>query len=145
MYIRQWKYTRKMNISEFVFPLILMFEKRTLKLLTYCSMSLSEFYRTFSYSGQIKTDKDVRDNPYADPVDFQTQYAVVQKNWETPAKSSKVANSSDTSNLLNNTDSSNTGNPSSPSETTNPKNSSSDEKTPGLTETSETISKPPNV
>lgn len=98
----------------------------------------------FLYSGQIKSDKDGRDNPYADPVDFQTQYAVVQKNWETPAKSSKDANSSYTSNLLNNTDSSNTANPSS-SETTNPKNSTSDEKTPGSSEISETISKPPNV
>lgn len=87
----------------------------------------------FLYSGQIKSDKDGRDNPYADPIDFQTHYAVVQKNWETPAKSSKDANSSDTSNLLNNTDSSNTGNPSS-SETTNPKYST--EKTPGSTETS---------
>lgn len=98
----------------------------------------------FLCSGQIKSDKDGRDNPYADPVDFQTQYAVVQKNWETPAKSSKDANTSDTSNLLNNTDSSNTANPSS-SETTNPQNSTSDKKTPGSTETSETISKPPNV
>lgn len=98
----------------------------------------------FLYSGQVKSDKDGRDNPYADPIDFQTHYAVVQKNWETPAKSSKDANSSDTSNLLNNTDSSNTGNPSS-SETTNPKYSTSDEKTPGSTETSQTITKPPNV
>lgn len=98
----------------------------------------------FNYSGQIKLDKDVRDNPYADPVDFQTQYAVVQKNWETPAKSSKDANSSDTANLLNNTDSSNTENPST-SETANTKNSTNDEKTPGSTETSETIPKPPNV
>lgn len=107
-------------------------------------MSLSEFYRTFSCSEQIKSDKDIRDNPYADPVDFQTQYAVVQKNWETPAKTSKDANSSDTSHLLNNTDSSNTGNPSS-SETANTKNSTNNEKTPGSTETSETIPKPPNV
>lgn len=99
----------------------------------------------FYYSGQIKLDKDVRDNPYADPVDFQTQYAVVQKTWETPAKSSKDTNSSDTSNLLNNTDSSNTGNPSSSTETTNLKNLSSDEKTSASTETSETIPKPPNV
>uniref|UniRef100_A0A8W8NL16 Ig-like domain-containing protein n=2 Tax=Magallana gigas TaxID=29159 RepID=A0A8W8NL16_MAGGI len=96
-------------------------------------------------NGQIKLDKDVRDNPYADPVDFQTQYAVVQKTWETPAKSSKDTNSSDTSNLLNNTDSSNTGNPSSSTETTNLKNLSSDEKTSASTETSETIPKPPNV
>nr|XP_034314842.1 cell adhesion molecule 3 isoform X2 [Crassostrea gigas] len=95
--------------------------------------------------GQIKLDKDGRDNPYADPVDFQTQYAVVQKTWETPAKSSKDTNSSDTSNLLNNTDSSNTGNPSSSTETTNLKNLSSDEKTSASTETSETIPKPPNV
>lgn len=95
--------------------------------------------------GQIKLDKDGRDNPYADPVDFQTQYAVVQKNWETPAKSSNDANSSNPSNLMNNTDSSNTGNSSIPSETTKPKNSSSDEKTPGSTETSETIPQPPNV
>lgn len=107
-------------------------------------MSLSEFYLTFSCSGQIKSDKDVRDNPYADPIDFQTQYAIVQKNWETPAKSSKDANSSDTSNLLNNTDSSNTENPST-SETANTKNSTNDGKTPGSTETSETIPKPPNV
>lgn len=98
----------------------------------------------FLYSGQIKSDKDGRDNPYADPVDFQTQYAVVQKNWETPAKTSKETNTSDTSNLLNNTDSSNTDDPSC-SETTNPKNSINDEKTPGSTETSETIPKPPNV
>lgn len=108
-------------------------------------MSLSEFYLTFSCSGQIKSDKDGRDNPYADPIDFQTQYAVVQKNWETPAKSSKDANSSDTSNLLNNTDSSITGNPSSSTETTNRKNLSIDEKTSASTETSETIPKPPNV
>eukprot|EP00105_Crassostrea_gigas_P026094 XP_011446899.1 PREDICTED: leucine-rich repeats and immunoglobulin-like domains protein 1 isoform X3 [Crassostrea gigas] len=94
---------------------------------------------------QIKSDKDGRDNPYADPVDFQTQYAVVQKNWETPAKSSKDANSSDTSNLLNNTDLSNTANQLNPPETTNPKNSSSDEKTSASTETSETIPNPPNV
>lgn len=107
-------------------------------------MYFTDFINIFSCSGQIKSDKDGRDNPYADPVDFQTQYAVVQKNWETPAKSSKDANSSDTSNLLNNTDSSSTGNPSS-SETTNPKNSTNDEKTPGSTETSETIPKPPNV
>lgn len=93
----------------------------------------------FIYSEQIKSEKDGRDNPYADPVDFQTQYAVVQKNWETPTKTSKDAKSSK---LLKNTDSSNTGNP---PETTNPKNSSSDEKTPGSTETSETIPKPPNV
>lgn len=99
----------------------------------------------FLYSGQIKSDKDGRDNPYADPVDFQTQYAVVQKNWETPAKSSNDKDSSNPSNLVNNTDSSNTGNPSSPSETTNPQNSTSNEKTPGSTETSETITKPPNV
>lgn len=108
-------------------------------------MSLSEFYLTFSCSGQIKSDKDVRDNPYADPIDFQTQYAVVQKNWETPAKSSKDANSSDTSNLLNNTDLSNSANQLNPPETTNPKNSSSDEKTSASTETSETIPNPPNV
>lgn len=94
-----------------------------------------------NYSGEIKSDKGGRDNPYADPVDFQTQYAVVQKNWETPIKSSADANSS---NLLNNTDSSNAGNPSSPSKT-NPKNSPIDEKTPGSTETSETSPKPPNV
>lgn len=86
-------------------------------------MNLHFFY----FSSPIKSD-----NPYADPVDFQTQYAVVQK-------------SSSNSNLINNTDSSNNGNPSSPSETTNPQNSSSDEKTPGSAETSETIPKPPNV
>lgn len=94
------------------------------------------------YSGQIKLDKDGRDNPYADPVDFQTQYAVVQKNWETPAKLSNHANSSNPSNLVDNTDSFNIE---SPPETTNPKNSSSNEKTSGSTETSETIPKPPNV
>lgn len=86
-------------------------------------MNLHFFY----FSSPIKSD-----NPYADPVDFQTQYAVVQK-------------SSSNSNLINNTDLSNSGNPSSPSETTNPQNSSSDEKTPGSAETSETIPKPPNV
>lgn len=88
------------------------------------------------YSGQIKSDKDGRDNPYADPVDFQTQYAVVQKNWETPAKSSNP------SNLLNTTDISDTE---SPSETTNLKNSSSNEKKLASTETSEAIPNPPNV
>lgn len=108
-------------------------------------MSFNDFLNNFPYSGQIKSDKDVRDNPYADPVDFQTQYAVVQKNWETPAKSSKDANLSNSSNLLTNTDSSNTTNPLSSPETTNPKNSTNDEKTPGSTETSETITKPPNV
>lgn len=105
----------------------------------------SFFFLHFPCSGQIKSDKDVRDNPYADPVDFQTQYTVVQKNWETTAKSSNDKDSSNPSNLMNNTDSSSTGNPSSPPETTNPKNSLSDENTPGLTETSETIPKPPNV
>lgn len=120
-------------------------EKRTLKLLTI----LRNVFQWVSFlhlscSGQIKSDKDLRDNPYADPVDFQTQYAIVQKNWETPAKSSKDANSSDSSNLINNTDSLNTGHLSS-SETTNPKNSTNDEKIPGSTETSETIPKPPNV
>lgn len=99
-------------------------------------MSFNDVLNNFPCSGQIKSDKDVRDNPYADPVDFQTQYAVVQKNWETPANSS---------NLLTNTDSSNTTNPLSSPETTNPKNSTNDEKTPGSTETSKTISKPPNV
>lgn len=94
------------------------------------------------YRGQIKLDKDGRDNPYADPVDFQTQYAVVQKNWETPVKSSNDANSSNPSNIANNTDSLNTE---SPPETINPKNSSSNEKSSASTETSETIPKPPNV
>lgn len=46
---------------------------------------------------------------------------------------------------MNDTDSLNTANPLSPPECTNPKNSTSDEKTPGSTETSETIPKPPNV
>lgn len=100
------------------------------------------FFIHIHYSGQIKSDKDGRDNPYADPVDFQTQYAVVQKNWETPAKSSKDAKSSNPSNLLNTTDISDTE---SPSETTNLKNSSSNEKKLASTETSEAIPKPPNV
>lgn len=119
-------------------------KKRTKRQLQLRKMYFTDFINIFSCSGQIKSDKDGRDNPYADPVDFQTQYAVVQKNWETPAKSSKETNTSDTSNQLNNTDSSNTGNPSS-SETANTKNSTNNEKTPRSTETSETIPKPPNV
>lgn len=93
-------------------------------------------------NGQIKSEKDGRDNPYADPVDLQTQYAVVQKTWETPARSSNDKDSPNPSNLVNNTDSSKTKEP---SETPNPKNLSSNEKTPASTETSETIPKPPNV
>lgn len=103
------------------------------------------FFIHFPSSGQIKSDNAGRDNPYADPVDFQTQYAVVQKNWETPAKSSNDKHSSNPSNLTNNTDSSKTGNPSSSLELPNTKNSTSDEKTLSSTETSETIPKPPNV